>query len=257
MLTFKNTTVFFLLLVLGTAVLQRFWPVSWMIFLVLGAVWSGLLVYGCMTISSGFFLPVYCKGEPSVKQMALTFDDGPDAALTPLILQILAEEKCKAAFFCIGKNIRGKEDLLRKIDREGHLLGNHSYSHNFWFDLYSSGKMAEDLVRMDQQVSEVLGKKPLFFRPPYGVTNPNVRKAIVRGQYTPVGWSIRSLDTVARDADKLSEKVTNAFHPGAILLFHDTCTITGKILSGIIREGRRQGYEWVRVDELLKQKAYA
>jgi peptidoglycan/xylan/chitin deacetylase (PgdA/CDA1 family) len=148
------------------------------------------------------------------------------------------------------------ENIVRQVIDEGHIIGNHSYSHSFWFDMLSGKKMLADLQQMDKEMERVTGLKPKLFRPPYGVTNPNVKKAIIHGHYTPIGWSVRSMDTVIKDEKKLLDKINNALAPGAVFLFHDTSVTTLKILPGFIQEVKNRGYHIVPLDKLLALKAY-
>jgi peptidoglycan/xylan/chitin deacetylase (PgdA/CDA1 family) len=96
-----------------------------------------------------------------------------------------------------------------------------------------------------------------LFRPPYGVTNPNLKKAIVEGNYIPVGWSMRSMDTVIKDEKKLFNKVISKIKPGAVFLFHDTSNATVAILPAIIKHIHENGYEIIRLDKMLNLQAYA
>ena len=110
---------------------------------------------------------------------------------------------------------------------------------------------------MDAETERVTGLKPKLFRPPYGVTNPNVKKAIINGSYTPVGWSVRSMDTVMKDEKKLLAKINGGIQPGAVFLFHDTGKITLNILPYFIQEVKKRGYNIVPLDKLLDLQAYA
>jgi peptidoglycan/xylan/chitin deacetylase (PgdA/CDA1 family) len=123
--------------------------------------------------------------------------------------------------------------------------------------MFSKDEMVADLAHTDQLVSEAINKTPRLFRPPYGVTNPNLAKAIKKGGYTPIGWNVRSLDTVIKDKDKLFEKVTRKLQPGAIFLFHDTSATTMAILPGFLKYVKSNGYQVVRLDEMLNLQAYA
>ena len=232
-------------------------PLHWWVFVTLLAVYSGILVWGSMDVRANFYMPVTCKVHTTDKVVALTFDDGPLPSYTPQVLDILQEHKVPAAFFCIGKNIEGQEKLLQRIDGEGHLIGNHSYSHHFWFDLFGAGRMLEELKATDAAVEKVTGKRPLFFRPPYGVTNPNLRNAVRRGAYFALGWNIRSLDTVAKEAEPLLRRITERLEPGSIILLHDSPAITVEILPALIANIHQQGYTIKRIDELLNVPAYA
>ncbi|MFZ1785639.1 MAG: polysaccharide deacetylase family protein [Ferruginibacter sp.] len=218
--------------------------------------YSLIVFWGCYYIGSNFFIKIICKATTDKKEIAISFDDGPAANYTSQILQILKAENVPATFFCIGNRIAGNEHLLKQIHEDGHLIGNHSFSHHFWFDMYPAKKMLDDMKQMDAEMLRVIGKKPKLFRPPYGVTNPNLKKAIISGGYTPVGWSVRSLDTVIRDEQKLLNKVNAEIQPGAVFLFHDTSEATLKILPAFIQEVKKSGYNFIPLDKLLALKPY-
>ncbi len=220
-------------------------------------VYSLILFYGCYYIGSNFFIKVICSAKTNKKQIAISFDDGPAENFTPQILQILKEEQVKAAFFCIGNRIAGNEVLLKQLYEEDHIIGNHSFSHHFWFDLFSTKKVMADLSKMDNTINEVIGVQLKLFRPPYGVLNPNIKKAIIKGKYTTIGWNVRSMDTVIKDDKKLLNKITRSLKPGAIFLFHDTSNVTVTMLPTFIRWVKDNGYEIVRLDKMLHLQAYA
>jgi peptidoglycan-N-acetylglucosamine deacetylase len=216
-----------------------------------------ILVYGCMNISSGYFLPVLCNADTDKKVVALTFDDGPHPVHTPAIVDTLKRNNVPAAFFVMGKNIIGNETILQQIFTGRNTIGNHSFSHAFWFDMYGSKKMLADMQQTDEAIQKLLGVKPLMFRPPYGVINPNVKSAIKKGRYIPIGWSIRSLDTTIKDKEKLLNRIISQLRPGAIILLHDTMEITMQILPQLIETIRGEGYEIKGLDEMLNIRAYA
>jgi peptidoglycan/xylan/chitin deacetylase (PgdA/CDA1 family) len=123
--------------------------------------------------------------------------------------------------------------------------------------MFSSKKMLDDLKKMDLEVEKVTGMRPKLFRPPYGVTNPNLKKAIIKGGYTPVGWSVRSLDTVIKDEGKLLSKIKGALKPGAVFLFHDRSKTTLNVLPEFIKEVKNSGYRIIPLDKLLHLTPYA
>ena len=118
-------------------------------------------------------------------------------------------------------------------------------------------KMQADMQQMDEELERVTGLRPKLFRPPYGVTNPNLKKAITRGGYTPVGWSVRSLDTVIKDEHKLLDRINGAIEPGAVFLFHDTSKTTLNVLPVFIKEVKKRGYNIIPLDKLLALSPYA
>ncbi|MEO8768650.1 MAG: polysaccharide deacetylase family protein [Ferruginibacter sp.] len=202
-------------------------------------------------------MKVFCSAKTDKKEIAISFDDGPSENYTPQILETLKEHNVKASFFCIGKHINANEKIFKQLHADDHIIGNHSYSHHFFFDLFSSKKMLKELKMMNSDTEKLTGLKPKLFRPPYGVINPNLRKAILDGEYTPVGWSVRSMDTVIKDEKKLLNKIKKSLKPGAVFLFHDTSKSTHDMLPHFIKHVKELGYEIVRLDKMLALQPYA
>jgi peptidoglycan-N-acetylglucosamine deacetylase len=257
MLNFRNTNIFFIALLailIGMHVKYGLPIVAYCLVLI---AYSLILFRGCINVSSDFFIPIICKADTDKKEIAISFDDGPAENYTTQILEILKSNDVKATFFCIGNRITGNETILKQIHYDGHIIGNHSYSHHFWFNMYAAKKMQNDLKQMDLEMERVTGLKPKLFRPPYGVTNPNLAKAIKNGGYIPVGWSVRSLDTVAKDEQQFLNKINAEIKPGAVFLFHDTCEITLNVLPKFIQEVKNRGYNIIPLDKLLALQPYA
>lgn len=257
MLNFRNTNIVFISLVLLLITVQLLYVLPIYIYLIVFVVYSLIVFYGCCQVDSNFFIPVICSANTTEKEIAISFDDGPATNYTVEILQVLKVENIRAAFFCIGNRLKGNEQLIRRMMDDGHIIGNHSYTHHFWFDMFSSKRMLEDMMKMDLELEKIIGKKPKLFRPPYGVTNPNLKKAIRQGGYTPIGWNVRSLDTVIKEEEKLLGKLIKSITPGSVFLFHDTCKITLDILPAFIQEVKNRGYAIVPLDKLLHLKPYA
>ncbi|MEC5146745.1 polysaccharide deacetylase family protein [Chitinophaga sp. 212800010-3] len=232
------------------------WNISFWLYGLPLLIFLPFTIHGAININSGFFVKALCEADTEEKVVALSFDDGPLPEYTPAVLDILKQAQVPAAFFCIGKNITGNESLLKRIYEEGHVIGNHTYSHHFWFDMKLSGSMLHDMQQMDTLTVDTTGLQPRLFRPPYGVTNPNLARAIKRGHYLPVGWSIRSLDTVAKNEQELLQRVLTQLKPGAVILLHDTCAVTAAVLPEMIKHIREQGYRLERIDKMLNVRAY-
>ena len=256
MLNFNTINIVFITLLIGMIGYHFFYSIPVFAFIILLLAYLSFLFYGSYNVRSNFYLKTISAANTTHKQIAISFDDGPAPLYTPQILQILKAHQVEAAFFCIGKRIKENEALLKQVYDEGHLIGNHSYSHDLWFDLFSAQKMNLDLRMMSEAMLKVTGVKPRLFRPPYGVTNPNLKKAIEKNNFIPIGWSVRSMDTVAKDAQKLLAKVTGSLKPGAIVLFHDTSKATADMLSAFLQEVKQKGYEIVRLDKLLNLEPY-
>lgn len=257
MLNFRNTNIFFIVLLAILMGVHVQYGLPIFAYCLLLFAYSLIVFWGCYHVGSNFFVKIVCKAETDKKEIAISFDDGPAESYTKGILEILKAENVKATFFCIGNRITGNEAILNQVHTQGHILGNHSYSHHFWFDMYSAKKMQEDLKQMDAEMERVTGLKPKLFRPPYGVTNPNLAKAINNGGYTPVGWSVRSMDTVIKDGKKLLNNINDGIKPGAVFLFHDTSKTTLNILPEFIQEVKNRGYNIIPLDKLLDLQPYA
>jgi peptidoglycan/xylan/chitin deacetylase (PgdA/CDA1 family) len=223
---------------------------------VLLVLYVSVLFCGSYFIQWNFFLQSIHAGSPQEKSIALTFDDGPAGEKTARLLDVLKDNHAEAAFFCIGKNVENNHQLLKRIPAEGHMIGNHSYSHHRFFDLFSSRKMLEELNATREICRRITGLSPRFFRPPYGVTNPNLKKAVLQGGFISIGWSVRSLDTVIQQEERLLRKILKAIRPGAIVLLHDTSDTTLAILPQLLATIRSRGYSIVRLDKMLKLNPY-
>ena len=249
--------ILFISLLLLSMVGEITYGVPFYVYIILAVVYSLLLFYGCYYVGSNFFIPVICSAKTDRKVVALSFDDGPIAGNTLQILQTLKDNNAEAAFFCIGSRITQNKAIFNQIHYEGHLIGNHTFSHHFWFDMFSAKTMLADMRMMDKAMNSIIGKTPKLFRPPYGVTNPNLKKAIIEGNYIPVGWSMRSMDTVINNEKKLFNRVISKIKPGAVFLFHDTSNTTVAILPALIKHIHESGYEIIRLDKMLNLQAYA
>jgi peptidoglycan/xylan/chitin deacetylase (PgdA/CDA1 family) len=252
MLNLRTANVYLVSFAAVAILLMIFNPQYWWLLLILAIFYIYLLVAGSIKICSGFYMDVLCKGITEEKIVALTFDDGPNEKHTHQILDILEKQQVQATFFVIGHKASDQQELLRCIVSNGHALGNHSFGHAFFFDLYRRKKMEQDLQKDNELIEKLTGKKTAFFRPPYGVTNPVLAKVVKKLGFKAVGWSIRSLDTVLKDEEKIVERITDRLHPGAIILMHDNREMTVKVLEKVILAVKKEGYRFVRIEDLIK-----
>ncbi len=257
MLKFKTTLIAFvfamaLLLALDMLLL----PVNELYYAGIILVFILIIFWGVKNIGSGFFIKAVCHGERNVRSVAFTFDDGPDGQITPMILDILKEHQVKAAFFVVGSKAERHPEIIKRIDREGHLLGGHSYSHHFFFDLFSAKRMIREMKSTEQLIFSLTGKKLRLFRPPYGVTNPTIAKAIRNMKYLTIGWSLKSHDTVVHDELLLLHNLTTRVNRGDIILLHDNRTLNVKALGLFIQFLRDKEFSISRLDDLINCKAY-
>jgi peptidoglycan/xylan/chitin deacetylase (PgdA/CDA1 family) len=216
---------------------------------------SLLVAWGCYYIQSGFFVKALCWGDPGKNEIAITFDDGPHDN-TPVLLDILNKHQLKAAFFCIGKNISGRENIIRRISAEGHVIGNHSYSHDNLIDLWPLNKLVEDVTQAETEIFKTTGKKCRLFRPPYGVTTPLIARLVKKKKYTVIGWNVRSYDTTIRDKDRLMKRIFRLMKNGSVILLHDSTPGIDIVLEKIIDKANQSNLKVVGLEKLLGIKAY-
>lgn len=227
-----------------------------MIMIILTICLLALLIRASADIGSGVYLKTLCRGSDDSHSVALTFDDGPDET-TLRILDILKENNARATFFLIGSKAVEYPATVRRIVEEGHTIGIHSYWHSPWFPLRSSRRIAGELKECEKALFEIVQKRPLLFRPPFGVTNPPIAKAVKKCGYQTVGWSIRSFDTMTSGShEKILKKIGRKLRGGSIILLHDRLQDADTLLSALLVMIRQKGYDCVPVDELLKIKAY-
>jgi peptidoglycan-N-acetylglucosamine deacetylase len=229
-------------------------PLYWFILLV--SLFLIIKAYGVTVLAAQFFVPALCEAGPSGNAIAITFDDGPIAGNTEKVLDILKEHSVKSTFFCIGHRVKENPNVIKRMVDEGHVLGNHSYWHRKTFDLFPTNRVEEELMDTNLAIYQTAGVVPRFFRPPYGVTNPMIAKAVGRQKFTVIGWSVRSFDTIIKDKKKLFNRVTRQLKAGDIVLFHDYSESMLSILPDFLKHVNKLGLKVVRVDELLNEKAY-
>lgn len=268
MFTFKRVTLlFFLLLFILNSlhfagcrmewILGHFCTHTRIYILVLFGLYLGISIVMAFVIRSGFHYPAICMGKTNQAICAITFDDGPHPVKTPEVLEILRNEQIPATFFLIGKNLQGNEDIVRTIDRDGQLIGHHSWSHANWFDFYPAGKMRKEFLQTSEKIFGITGKSPLLFRPPYGVINPMVSQALHGLPYQVIGWNIRSLDTLIRDPDRITKRILKKLVPGSIILLHDASPVCVHILTRLIPAIRKSNFQIVPLNQLIDIPPYA
>jgi peptidoglycan/xylan/chitin deacetylase (PgdA/CDA1 family)/SAM-dependent methyltransferase len=168
----------------------------------------------------GFFLPIVGRGKPGEKGVALTFDDGPDPEVTPLLLELLDLHTVPATFFVTGERAARHPSILRDILSRGHAIGNHSY-HHFPFLMLKGIRTLRREIESTQSCLAGFGILPLAFRPPAGITNPLLRRVLIEQGMYCVNYSCRAVDIGNRRIGRLSETVLKAVSPGDIVALHD------------------------------------
>lgn len=220
---------------------------SFWVYLFWFLVFSAVVVWGSFDIRLGYFVKSFTHKLTKIKEVALTFDDGP-TEFTPNFLDILKENNVKATFFCIGKQIEKYPETFQRIIAEGHTIGNHTFSHSNNMGFLSTQKMIEEIEKCDEMMLKVGNIKTYLYRPPFGVTNPNITKAIRKTQKKSIGWNVRSLDTITENEKKIYKRITKNLKKGSIILLHDTSEKTYNVLVDLLLFLKDKKYSTFTVD---------
>ena len=180
---------------------------------------GGVYVYAWSEPTWQVFGPALVRGPTEGKRIALTFDDGPAPPFTEQILDILRSRNVKATFFVCGQNIERHPELLRRIHAEGHLLGNHAYSHKFPY-FRSRAFFAEEIDRTQGLIENVIGQRPAIFRPPYGARWRGLYEVLNERGMRLVNWSDTGYDWKC-DTEEIVQRTLAKLGPGSIILLHD------------------------------------
>lgn len=187
------------------------------------------------------------------KCIALTFDDGPDKRYTTAILDILKEKDVKATFFVVGLQASKYPDVLKRIDDEGHAIGNHTYNHK---DLSKQTKetIMDEMLTTDEAIKEAIGYTPTLFRAPYGAVNETVKAIMKDNNREMISWNVDTRDWAGTSSADMLSMIKKKAKPGAVILMHSFgnkhIQNTVKALPGIIKELEDMGYKLVTIDEL-------
>lgn len=232
----------------------------------LGAIVPLIVVaYGYFAPAAPVFGEVYHKIGKEQKMIALTFNDGPNEPYTSEILDILDTYNVRATFFVIGQNVERYPETARRILAEGHVIGNHSYSHNTFHALSDFG--AEDLKVAQRVIFRTLGVTPHLYRPPHGTKTPWELKAAENEGMIVVTWSVSTNEISVPSAEKLAENIVNEVDPGEIILLHDghgtdydseraDKSLLVEALPLMIEKLKAEGYRFVTVPSLLNVPEY-
>jgi peptidoglycan/xylan/chitin deacetylase (PgdA/CDA1 family) len=155
------------------------------------------------------------------REIALTFDDGPDPATTPRILDLLEARAARSTFFCIGRRVEERPELAAEIVRRGHRVENHSYRHpaGFWF--LPPAALRAEIERGQEAIAGAAGRAPRLFRAPAGIRSPLLEPALAQAGLDLVAWTRRGFDTVTGKSEAVLGRLLRGLSPGDILLLHD------------------------------------
>ncbi len=234
--------------------------------LCVGAALGGaILYYACAVPSSQLLGPAAVRGPSKARSVALTFDDGPAAPFTGEILDILRDYRVPAAFFVCGKNVERFPELVRRIDAEKHVIGNHTFTHSFLY-FRSRKRIREEIDRTQKAVERVTGQRPALFRPPYGGRWFGLFDVLRERGMRMVQWSAAGFDwDRRRGAEEVVRATLKNLDAGSIILLHDgreprppgrvDAANTVAALPTLIEQVRKAGYSFVPLEEFLPPAA--
>jgi peptidoglycan/xylan/chitin deacetylase (PgdA/CDA1 family) len=181
--------------------------------------------------------------------VALTFDDGPDPVYTPKLLDLLREKDVKATFFVIGKRADKHPEIVRRAWAEGHLVGNHTWSHYPLFCFLMPGRLWTEIERGAESIRRSCGCRSTLFRSPVGLRHPLLAPYLEKAGLEYLSWSIRTLDTFTTDSSVLEQRMLSRAKSGDIILLHDRLpggtNAMLQALPRVIDELRERGFEFV------------
>lgn len=200
---------------------------------------------------------LFSSGVTDKKLIAFTFDDGP-SSVTIEILNILQKHDCRATFFWLGSNIDNYRNLVLRADREGHVIGNHSFDHPNMIEFEPNYSWQTQIYPTSKTLSKILGYEVQLYRPPYGAITEDQINHLIEKNIKIILWSITSLDWDPENNTRLqmSDRVVEQLHPGAIILFHDYKSQPDMIemyaaLEDIIVTAKQLGYQCETIERII------
>ena len=154
-------------------------------------------------------------------EIVLTFDDGPEPATTPKILDRLEAHDAKATFFCVGDRVDRYRELAAEISRRGHRLENHTQTHPAMFFFHRPSRLEAEVARCQESIGRACGRAPRFFRAPAGIRSPLLQEVLARSGLRLTSWTRRGFDTVASDPARVARRLTRGMAAGDVLVLHD------------------------------------
>ncbi len=202
------------------ALLFRFPPLSASLLLAYG-IYHGFLAWGVVQPRSRLFGPNRFRIATADRVVALTFDDGPHAEVTPKVLDILRERGVRATFFLIGKYADRHPDVVRRIVADGHAVGCHSYEHSYLFWALPARRLLRDVRASKAAVEAASGMPCRWFRAPVGMKSCLLHPVLDRFGLELVSWEVRFLKRLTDDSERLARRLRRRVSPGSVLLLHD------------------------------------
>ena len=181
-------------------------------------------------------------------RVALTFDDGPNARYTPLLLEGLRKRNIHATFFLLGENILKNKELLLRMQKDGHLIGCHTWSH-VQLDKISPSSANREILKTNSLIYHITGTYPTCLRPPYGAWKKDLELPVTM---LPVFWDVDTLDWQSQNPESILDIVRKNVQDGSIILMHDSYDSSVRAALDITDELTEKGYDFVTADQLLE-----
>ena len=216
--------------------------------------------YQTMAPTGQWYGHTFCGLPQSSKQLALTYDDGPNDPHTLKLLDVLAKHNVKATFFLIGRYVRMRPDIVRDLVQAGHVVGNHTQTHPLLI-FQRAARVRRELEECQAAISEAVGSPASLFRPPFGGRRPVVMRIIREMGMKPVMWNITGYDWNAKSADDIENMVSRRVRGGNVILLHDGGHLemgadrsrTVEATERLITKFHAQGYSFVTIPQMLDQ----
>jgi len=220
----------------------------------------GVAGYQSMSPTGQWYGPTFTGLPRGSKQLALTYDDGPNDPHTLSLLDVLAKHGVHATFFLIGRYARQRPDIVRAIAQAGHSIGNHTYTHpNLIF--LSALQTRIQFEECDSALSDILGERPTLFRPPFGGRRPESLKIALETGLNPIMWNVVGWDWKTNSADYVERKVSRQIRGCDVILLHDGSHLrfgfhrghTVAATDRLIARYKSRGYEFVSIPEMMRK----
>jgi peptidoglycan/xylan/chitin deacetylase (PgdA/CDA1 family) len=223
---------------------------------------------GAAVVSAGYqsiaptgqwFGRAFHAGQRGSKQIALTFDDGPNDPHTLNLLEVLAKHNVRATFFLIGRYVRQQPDIAREIAKQGHVIGNHTFTHPLLI-FEPSSWIRREISQCRDAIGEAVGEQSNLFRPPWGGRRPGVFRLVRDLELEPIMWNVTGYDWNAPSADYIEQKVTRKIRGGDVVLLHDGShaafgtdrSKTVQAVDRMIARYHAEGYQFVTIPEMMR-----
>jgi peptidoglycan-N-acetylglucosamine deacetylase len=220
--------------------------------------------YQSMAPSGQWFGHTFTGLARGSKQLALTYDDGPNDPHTQRLLDVLARHNVRATFFMIGRYVRQRPDIVRELVRAGHEVGNHTFTHPLLI-FKSAQEVRSEVEQCDKALTDAVGEHPNLFRPPFGGRRPAVLRIARRMGLEPIMWNVTGYDWNVSAAEPIEHKVASQVRGGNVILLHDgghrefganrsyTVTATDRLISRY----KSEGYEFVTIPQMMRKADFS